>query len=106
MTDVIAFLGTEELFAELRMDMVMNRVTLRLDLVEYSHRTGRFVRYEIGYSVAEGEYSVDKATDLEAVAERALEDRGVHGWRDGERDFAGAVEAKLERLRDLVPVAA
>ena len=102
----IAFIGTESLFAELRMDVVMDRVLLNLDLIEYSHTTGRFVRWDIGHSDVEDEYAVDEASNLESVAMRALEDRGVHGWRDGGRDFAAAVEAELERLRDLAPVAA
>lgn len=106
MKNGIAYIGTESLYAELRVDLVMDRVLLNLDLVEYSYSTGRYVRWDIGHSNVEIESAVDAAVNLEAAAERALEDRGVYGWRDGGRDFGAATAAELEQLLERAPLAA
>ena len=106
MKQVIGFTLTDEITTELHIDVVLDRVELRVDLIYLCTATGRSRRWGVGTSTSEIEYAADAAEDLEAAMWRSLEDEGVHGWRDDVRGFGGVVEAELQRLRDEVPAAA
>ena len=89
-TEAIARTGTENVFAELHMRRLGERIELRAILIDYSPFSGRYITDEIGLDIVEEEEAIDAATDLEGASRDRLEAMNALGWRDC--GFGEAVE--------------
>jgi hypothetical protein len=104
-TEAIARVGTENVFAELHMRRIGEKIELRTILIDYSPFSGRYVTDEIDLQHYEDDgEAIDGASDMECAARDRLEALKALGWRD--IGFGEAVERIIMNDSRSIPVAA
>lgn len=105
MTEAIARTGTENVFAELHMRRLGDKIELRTILIDYSPYSGKYVTDEIALEHFEDDgEAIDGATDMEFAARERLEALKALGWRD--EGFGEAVERIIYNDSRSTPIAA
>src|SRR4051812_26250130 len=80
--DVIATIGTDEVFVELALRRLGAVTQLTATMIEYNAFSGKYLRDEIGVEIADNEEdAISAADDLEWIAVQQLDARGNRGYK-------------------------
>lgn len=97
-TEAIAYLGSENEYAELHFRRLGEVIELRVDFIQYRPATGRYDRETLAIEhLDDEEDAISTATDLEGIAARHLRIMDVReeDWTEGE-DFGEAAERIID----------